>query len=523
MNAISNSHMSEATPPPPASPAPAKSTQKRTPRARSRLKVYLNGQEYTASEWNHAGCRIDGIENRVDIGEKLILELVFCGLSSESRIKCEGQVVWKDNKYTGIQFRALPLYEENLVTHQLREALRLVGKKKEDFYNIKPPTETVELENVETVSRFERVLSSASEAFLNAAGIKAVALLVIGIGALSIVAYVGNRGTVRSQGTIVSDVEVIPATENGTLIRLAAKEGESVRKGEKLFVIRDEDNYKAELSRVSELRKEYDEAQKKYRTREGGDNPGSAAYKALLDQRAIQATVLKSYEELYRQGAASQESLLEKRKELVKIDGEINVSKANETLIKPYQEIYLEAKSHFRIPPLLDPGTPSNDLVSLSAPIYKWYASPTAGTILHLPRLEGSTITKGSTLAVIQPLSSLPKVRTFVPHDQADRIAPGSQARITIPGLDLQLKGSVIGIDKRGGLGLKISSGQIENLFEKNSSLEETPAEVLIRISEPNGSLVSKPLIGSKASVVIEAQSTRELPGVLQWLLNWGQ
>jgi multidrug resistance efflux pump len=450
----------------------AKSTQKRTPRARSRLKVYLNGQEYTATEWNHAGCRIDGIEDRVDIGDRLILELVFCGLSSESRIKCEGQVIWKHNKHTGIQFRALPLYEENLVTHQLREALKLVGKKKEDFSNIKPPTETVELENVETVSRFERVFSRASKAFLKATGIRAVALLVIGIGAVSIVAYVSNQGTVRSQGTIISDVEVIPATEDGTLVKLAANEGESVRKGQKLFVIRDEDNYKAELSRVSELRKEYDEAEKRYRAREGGDNPGSAAYKALLDQRAIQANVLKSYENLYRQGAVSQESLLEKRKELVRIDGEINVAKANETLIKPHQEIYSEAKSNFRIPLPLDADTPDNDLVGLSGPIYKWYASPTAGTILHLPRLDGSTITKGSTLAVIQPLSALPKVRTFLPHNQADRIAPGSQARITIPSLDLQLKGSVVGIDKRGGLGLKISSGQIENLFEKNASLE---------------------------------------------------
>jgi multidrug efflux pump subunit AcrA (membrane-fusion protein) len=512
--------MSEAAPP---QPAQAKTTQKRTPRARSRLKVYLNGQEYTATEWNHAGCRIDGIENKVDIGDRLILELIFCGLSSESRIKCEGQVVWKHNKHTGIQFGALPLYEVNLVTHQLREALKLVGKKKEDFPSIKQPTETVELENVETVSRFERFLSSVSEAFLNVAGIRAVALLVIGIGGLSIVAYVGNRGTVRSQGTIVSDVEVIPATVDGTLVRLAAKEGESVRKGEKLFVIRDEDNYKAELSRVSELRKEYDEAEKKYRASEGGDNPGSAAYKALLGQRAIQATVLKSYEELYRQGAVSQEAMLEKRKELVKIDGEINVAKANETLIKPYQDIYSEAESRFRIPSPLDPGAPDSDLVGLSGPIYKWYASPTAGTILHLPRLAGSTITKGSTLAVIQPLSALPKVRTFLPHDQADRIAPGSQARITIPSLDLQLKGSVVGIDKRGGLGLKISSGQIDNLFEKNASLEETPAEVLIRISEPNGSLATKPWIGSKASVVIEARSTRALPGVLQWLRNWGQ
>lgn len=118
---------------------PNGATKKRVPRASSRLKVSIDDIEYTASEWNHIGCKLEGYDRVLEKGTRLQIDLVFYGLNSESRVKCQAEVMWIRNDQVGLRFESLPIYEENLVTHQLREALKLVGKKKMTLQMVNSP------------------------------------------------------------------------------------------------------------------------------------------------------------------------------------------------------------------------------------------------------------------------------------------------------------------------------------------------------------------------------------------------
>ena len=482
----------------------ASEAKKRIPRAATRLKVCINGKEYTASQWNHVGCRLEGYPQPVEIGNRLFIELHFCGISSDSRVKCEGEIVWKYGDHIGIKFNSLPLYEETLVTHQLREALKLVGKKKEDFHANYHPTETVELENVKHVSRTEAAFSRFSHFLIKATSLRAVGIITMGLTALIFIAYLATSGKVRGRGTVISDVEVIPATENGTLVKLVVTEGDTVKKGAKLFMTRDEDFYKEEVSRLAQLRRDLQEAESRYRIAKNGQNPATANYQSLRQQRDVQLNIYKSYEKLYKLGAIPREALLEKEKELIKLSGELSVAQANEKLINPYAEHYNIAR--LQMSPLSSEHLSNQKSSSMQNNlIYKWYFSPSDATVLKLPRLSGSTLTRGSTLAVLQPLDATPRIRMFLPHDTANQLQIGNHARINIAGMDQELNGVVVGIDKRGGLDLNIFENRVDNLFENNSSLAETPSEILIRITDDKLTRLPRLSIGAKASVVIDA------------------
>lgn len=484
-------------------------TKKRVPRASSRLKVSIDEVEYTASEWNHTGCRLKGYYLAVEKGSRLQIELCFYGLNSESRVKCQAEVMWTCNDQVGLRFEYLPIYEENLVTHQLREALKLVGKKKEDFAEGEQPTDELELENIKTVKNVEVITGGFTRVFSRLADFKGPILFVSILIGIILAAFYTSSDQVGGRGTVVSDVEVVQATEDGTLLRLFVREGDHVSRGSTLFETRDEVYYRDELTRLGQLKRDLDEASKTYQIIPNASNPGSAQFRSLKEEEKLQLEIVQMYQELFRKGAVAHESVLEKLKDLAKIKGQLRLAYSKQQLVNPYDQLYQSARQRLLNIPSIDPSTTNNSLAESSGiSVYKRYKSPTEGIVLKLPRLDGSALVKGATLAVIQPTASFPSVRVFLPHDASDRLRIGNNATISILGINGEFTGIVSGIDKRGGLKMKLTDNQVDELFEHSSSLQETPAEVLIQITPSSSKSFPVLSIGAKATVSIDADPT---------------
>ena len=484
-------------------------TKKRVPRASSRLKVNIDEVEYIASEWNHIGCKLQGYHLAIEKGSKFQIELVFYGLNSESRVKCQAEVMWSRNDELGLRFESLPIYEENLVTHQLREALKLVGKKRVDFADSKQPTDELELENIKTVKHVDAITSSFTHAFSRMADFKGAILFVSILVGLILAAFYTSSDQVGGRGTVVSDVEVVQATEDGTLLRLFVGEGDHVKRGSTLFETRDEVYYREELARLGQLRRDLDEASKSYLIIPNASNPGSAQFRSLKVEEKLQLGIVQMYQDLYSKGAVAQESVLEKLKDLAKVQGQLRLAQSKQQLVAPYSQLYQSARQRLLNNSSIEPSLTDNPLTESSGiSVYKRYKSPSDGIILKLPRLDGSALVKGATLAVIQPTASFPSVRVFLPHDASDRLRIGNKATIRILGIDGEFTGFVSGIDKRGGLKMKLHDNQVGELFDHSSSLQETPAEVLIHINRSSSKSFPVLSIGAKATVSIDAAPT---------------
>ena len=494
--------------------------RKRVPRAASKLKVDINGKTYTASEWNHIGCKIVGCSEKLEKGSRILIELHLFGLNSETKVKCQGEVMWSRNDEFGLKFESLPLYEEGLLTHQLREALMLVGKRKEEFDDNNTPSAEIELENVKTVHKAEVLTANLTSFLSKVASYKGPLLGALILAGLVAAAYYSSLDQVSGRGTVISDVEVVPASENGTLVKLLVSEGAMVQEGTALFVTRDEDLFKEQVARLNQIKKDLEENKKIYAIDSRNRNPGTAAYQSLVAQYKVQLNIYNLHRKLFEAGAVTRESVLEKEKELVRLNGEINIAKSKEQLIDPYQNLYDAARSQFNDQPSTSPGQSLSKIASKVTTIYKTYRSPTKGVVLKLPRLNGSTLLKGSTLAVIQPTNSPPLVRIFLPHDSANRLRIGNEALINIAGIDTEYQGVVASIDKRGGLKMKVTDNQVDDLFDHNSSLQETPAEVLLQITLREHQSIPILSIGSKASVKINANVSQDILTRLRQLIS---
>lgn len=486
------------------------SMQRRSPRAATKLGVNVLNAQYSADEWNTIGCCINGLKDEFKVGTKINMELLFCGITSETKITCEGEVIWQNNQKTGIKINALPNYEKDLISHQLRETLKLVGRRMDDFSKEKEPTELVELNHTKRLSSFQNFAITNMRLMQASCNYRVFGFLGIGAVVATASFFWVNREKISLQGMIVSEPEVVIATEDGTLEHLSIHVGKTIRKGDQLFMMRDDDNLKSQSSLISVLHKDLQEAKNKYLSTPHGINPGSVVLRALKAQREIHLSVFNAYKRLHQQGAISQELLLQKQALLVEIEGQINVANANSNLIKPYLDHYLQAKRQLNAPTVVDDvGTKHKQNIN-SGTIYKLYASPSTGKVINLPRLNGSSVTKGSALAVIQPIDSMLKFRAFVPLNMVDRITIGDQATIHIDGLNTTVNGKVISIDRRGGLSLGIANGQVNNLFPNASILDEMPAEVLLRIDKSTNLSRLADLIGSKASAVIYTPKSHE-------------
>jgi multidrug resistance efflux pump len=496
---------------------------KRVPRAVSRLKVNINGKEYTASDWNHTGCKIQEYEGRLDKGSMILIKLHMFGLNSETRIKCQAEVMWVRNNDIGLKFETLPLYEQDIVTHQLREALNLVGKRRDDFNISTKPAGEIELENVHSVRLIESLAVGFTGLIVRLAKYKGIIIVLCIFVAVILAAFYASSNEVNGRGTVVTDVEVVPATENGTLMRLLVKESHKVRAGAPLFITRDEDLYKTELSKLNQYKRDLDESQLTHRIMPNLHNSGSENYQSLVDQYRVQLEMYSLYHKLFDIGAVTRESVLEKKKELFRLKGEISIAISNQQLITPYKDLYNKAQARFNAQLKALPNQSESQASSIGPMIYKIYYSPVNGIVLKLPRFNGSSLLKGSTLSVIQPTDSPPTVRVFLPHSAADRLSIGSPATISVVGDAVKYDGFVTSIEKRGGLKLRVTDNQMDDLFEHNSSLQETPTEVLLKITKQDSQVFPVLNIGAKASVTIKANNKQTLIDSLRNLISFAK
>lgn len=496
---------------------------KRVPRAASRLKVHIHDKEYTACEWNHTGCKVQEYEGSLDKGSTILIELHMLGLNSESRIKCHAEVMWTRNNEIGLKFETLPPYEQGIVTHQLREALKLIGKGRDDLNKSTEPTGEIELENVHTVKLVESIAIILTGLIVRLAKHKTIIIIIFILVAIILAAYHSSSDEVSARGTVVSDVEVVPATENGTLMRLLVKEGQKVRAGAFLFMTRDEDLFKFELSKLNQIKRDLDESKIIYKIMPNLNNPGSKNYQTLIDQYQVQFEIYNLHRKLFDIGAATQESVLEKKKELFRLKGEISIATSNQQLIKPYEDLYMKAQARFDAKINTLPNQSEAQTSSIVPMIYKIYNSPVNGVVLKLPRFNGSTLLKGSTLAVIQPANIPPLIRVFLPHSVADRLSIGNQAKLSVAGDANTYEGIVTSIDKRGGLKLRVTDNQIDDLFEHNSSLQETPAEILLKISKKDSQIFPIQNIGAKVSATIKVEDKQTILESLRNFISLGK
>jgi len=79
------------------------------------------------------------------------------------------------------------------------------------------------------------------------------------------------------------------------------------------------------------------------------------------------------------------------------------------------------------------------------------YRSPFSGSILKVMKSTGNTVSQSETVVVLQQDSEEITINAYLTQDQADQVAIGSLAAVSIPTLSKKYQAQVVEIDRTGG------------------------------------------------------------------------
>ena len=456
--------------------------QRRHHRVTAPLFVRVDGHRLRASDWSLGGLRIDGYPGEIPVaGAELPfhLTLPFQGFDVSFDIKAEVVRTNAAEKMFAVRYTEIGERERELMQHFIEELVRGSMSDVEDtIQRIDVPVTPARLEpdtkkipGAMPVRRWP-VKTVVMTTFYALAG-----LVIFGYAGL--LGY-SNFYRMEIQTAVISaPVEVVTAQSDGQVVLTGVKPGDEVRAGDVVVNVLDNQlereialadiavkERKAQLAYLKQKQTEELERLRGFATVEMKNvKQSKVELQGLREQLNLVQKQHDRIKSLYEKGYMTASKVDEIAKQVIELESLIErrrielTSRADLAEQNFGKRLYTGQTIEGQAPDVEAQVRLAEHEITLAEERRQSYekqrervsvVAPFDGTVLQIPRINGGSVRRGDTLAVIEQRRDR-QVTAFLDQDEILKVGLGDEALVYIPSLSETVKGRVVSIDRTSG------------------------------------------------------------------------
>jgi len=456
--------------------------QRRHHRVTAPLFVRVDGHRLRATDWSLGGLRIDGYPGEIPVaGAELPfhLTLPFQGFDVSFDIKAEVVRTNAAEKMFAVRYTEIGERERELMQHFIEELVRGSMSDVEDtIQRIDVPVTPARLEpdtkkipGAMPVRRWP-VKTVVMTTFYALAG-----LVIFGYAGL--LGY-SNFYRMEIQTAVISaPVEVVTAQSDGQVVLTGVKPGDEVRAGDVVVNVLDNQlereieladiavkERKAQLAYLKQKQTEELERLRGFATVEMKNvKQSKVELQGLREQLKLVQLQHDRIKSLYEKGYMTASKVDEIAKQVIELESLIErrrielTSRADLAEQNFGKRLYTGQTIEGQAPDVEAQVRLAEHEIALAEERRQSYekqrdrvsvVAPFDGTVLQIPRINGGSVRRGDTLAVIEQRRDR-QVTAFLDQDEILKVGLGDEALVYIPSLSETVKGRVVSIDRTSG------------------------------------------------------------------------
>ena len=456
--------------------------QRRHHRVTAPLFVRVDGHRLRATDWSLGGLRIDGYPGEIPVaGAELPfhLTLPFQGFDVSFDIKAEVVRTNAAEKMFAVRYTEIGERERELMQHFIEELVRGSMSDVEDtIQRIDVPVTPARLEpdtkkipGAMPVRRWP-VKTVVMTTFYALAG-----LVIFGYAGL--LGY-SNFYRMEIQTAVISaPVEVVTAQSDGQVVLTGIKPGDEVRAGDVVVNVLDNQlereieladiavkERKAQLAYLKQKQTEELERLRGFATVEMKNvKQSKVELQGLREQLKLVQQQHDRMKSLYEKGYMTASKVDEVAKQVIELESLIErrrielTSRADLAEQNFGKRLYTGQTIEGQAPDVEAQVRLAEHEIALAEERRQSYekqrervsvVAPFDGTVLQIPRIDGGSVRRGDTLAVIEQRRDR-QVTAFLDQDEILKVGLGDEAMVYIPSLSETVKGRVVSIDRTSG------------------------------------------------------------------------
>lgn len=515
--------------------------QRRHHRVTAPLFVRVDGHRLRASDWSLGGLRIDGYPGEIPVaGAELPfhLTLPFQGFDVSFDIKAEVVRTNAAEKMFAVRYTEIGERERELMQHFIEELVRGSMSDVEDtIQRIDVPVTPARLEpdtkkipGAMPVRRWP-VKTVVMTTFYALAG-----LVIFGYAGL--LGY-SNFYRMEIQTAVISaPVEVVTAQSDGQVVLTGVKPGDEVRAGDIVVNVLDSQlereialadiavkERKAQLAYLKQKQTEELERLRGFATVEMKNvKQSKVELQGLREQLKLVQQQHDRIKSLYEKGYMTASKVDEIAKQVIELVSLIErrrielTSRADLAEQNFGKRLYTGQTIEGQAPDVEAQVRLAEHEITLAEERRQSYekqrervsvVAPFDGTVLQIPRINGGSVRRGDTLAVIEQRRDR-QVTAFLDQDEILKVGLGDEALVYIPSLSETVKGRVVSIDRTSGFVREQDQRQSPGYGWRGP--HDRSAQIVIDFADPNKvSDDNRYRAGLPVVVVFEQRSTNSL------------
>lgn len=456
--------------------------QRRHHRVTAPLFVRVDGHELRATDWSLGGLRIDGFTGELpSAGAELPfhLTLPFQGFDVSFDIKAEVVRTNAADKMFAVRYTQIGERERELMQHFIEELIRGSMSDVDDtIQRIDVPVTPARLEpDVKKIPADMPVRRWPLKTVVMTTVYALAGLVVFGYAGL--LGYSNFYRMEVQTAVITAPVETVMATSDGQVVLTGIKPGDSIRAGEVVVNLLDSSlerdieladiavrERKAQLAFLKQKQAEELERLRGFATVEMKNvKQSKVELEGLQEQLKLVELQHARMKSLFDKGYATASMLDDIAKQVIDLEARIenrrielqsradlaeqNFGKrlyTGQTLEGQSAEVEAQVRLAEHEISLAEQRRESISRMRERAAA----VAPFDGTVLQVPRINGGTVRKGDTLAIIEQRRDR-RVTAFLNQDEILKVGLGDEALIYVPALGETLKGRVTSIDRTSG------------------------------------------------------------------------
>jgi multidrug resistance efflux pump len=515
--------------------------QRRHHRVTAPLFVRVDGHQLRATDWSLGGLRVDGYPGDLPVAGAEVpfhLTLPFQGFDVSFDVKAEVVRTNAAEKMFAVRFTEIGERERELMQHFIEELVRGSMSEVEDtIQRIDVPVTPARLE-----PDTKRIPSSMP---VRRWPVKTVVMTAVyAVAGLIVFGYAGLLGYSNfyrmeiQTAVITAPVETVTAQADGQVALTGLKPGDSVKAGEVVVKLIDNQlereieladievqSRKAQLVYLKQKQTEELERLKGYATVEMKNvRQSKVELQGLQEQLKVVEDQHKRLKVLFDKGFATESKLDEVSKQLIALKSDIErrrielVSRADLAEQNFGKRLYTGLTIEGEAADVEGRVRLAEHEINIAEQRRQAYVrqrersavvAPFDGTILELARIDGGSVRKGDTLAIIEQRKDR-RVTAYLNQDEILKVGLGDEAIVYIPAVGETVRGRVVKIDRTTGFVRENDERQNPGYGWRGP--HDRSAKIDIEFENP--ALVSDPerfRAGLPVIVVFEQRSTNSL------------
>ena len=515
--------------------------QRRHHRVTAPLFVRVDGHQLRATDWSLGGLRVDGYPGDLPVAGAEVpfhLTLPFQGFDVSFDVKAEVVRTNAAEKMFAVRFTEIGERERELMQHFIEELVRGSMSEVEDtIQRIDVPVTPARLEPDSKKIPSSMPVRRWPVKTVVMTAVYAVAGLIV-FGYAGLLGYSNFYRMEIQTAVITAPVETVTAQADGQVALTGLKPGDSVKAGEVVVKLIDNQlereieladievqSRKAQLVYLKQKQTEELERLKGYATVEMKNvRQSKVELQGLQEQLKVVEDQHRRLKVLFDKGFATESKLDEVSKQLIALKSDIErrrielVSRADLAEQNFGKRLYTGLTIEGEAADVEGRVRLAEHEINIAEQRRQAYVrqrersavvAPFDGTILELARIDGGSVRKGDTLAIIEQRKDR-RVTAYLNQDEILKVGLGDEALVYIPAVGETVRGRVVKIDRTTGFVRENDERQNPGYGWRGP--HDRSAKIDIEFENP--ALVSDPeryRAGLPVIVVFEQRSTNSL------------